>query len=120
MSGCCGCKALLYNAYRNSQLAEQFVVETSCGLYEPTKHFFTVDSKGKVKSYKSLIAVTNNSFTLPVSELDKRAFEQIDSIYKVWTGTNKRQIMFTKISGFREGDKIHMPLGIESITNPKK
>src|SRR5688572_14037628 len=57
ISGCCGCKALYYNVNNNRVLTEQFVVETACGLYEPTKHIFTTDGKGKVLSFKSFVAV---------------------------------------------------------------
>lgn len=30
MTGCCGCKAILYNVTRDKKLTEQFVMETNC------------------------------------------------------------------------------------------
>jgi hypothetical protein len=113
MTGCCGCKALYYNSIKSQSIAEQFVVETNCGLYEPTKHIFTTDAKGKVSSFKSYVAVTDSSFTLPVSDKDKAAFQKMDSIYQTWSSPTKRKIVITEIKGFKEGGKTHFPVGIE-------
>lgn len=120
MVGCCGCKSLYYNVYQGNLLTEQFVVETNCGLFEPTKHVFSTDAKYKVTSYKSFIAVTDNGFTVPLTELDKEAFRKLDSIYKTWTSVTPRQIVFTDIKGFMEGGKTHMPLGIKMSTRLRK
>jgi hypothetical protein len=113
MAGCCGCRAILYNVMRNGKIAEQFVVETNCSLYEPTKHLFTVDTKGRITSVRSLVAVTDSSFTLPATEIDKAAFLRLDSIYKGPESVNKRRIVFADITGFKEGGQIHMPLGVK-------
>ena len=109
MAGCCGCKAILYNVIRNNKIAEQFVMETNCGLYEPTKHLFTLDTKGRATHIKSFIAVTDGSFTLPLSEIDRRALITLDSIYADWKSVNKRQIVFADITGFKEGEKTLCP-----------
>ncbi|GAB2677716.1 hypothetical protein GCM10027036_34250 [Flavihumibacter cheonanensis] len=113
MSGCCGCKAILYNVIRDSRIIEQFVVETYCGIFNPTKHLFTLDRKGRVIKIKSFVAVTDSSFTLPTTDIDKKAFLKLDSIYKEWIGLNKRQIKFADITGFRENGQTHMPLGVK-------
>lgn len=113
MAGCCGCKAILYNVYRDKRLVEQFVVETSCGLYQPTKNIFSFDIKGNIVGYKSYVAVTDDSFTIASTELDQKAFVTLDSIYKDWTAVNKRQIVFSDIRGFKEGQQVHMPLGVK-------
>jgi hypothetical protein len=120
MAGCCGCQAILYNVIRDGKIAEQFVVETSCGLYEPTKHLFTVDTKGRITGMKSFVAVTDSSFTLPVTEIDKTAFLKLDSIFKYSGSVNKRQIVFADITGFKEGGLIHMPLGVKFAAASKK
>jgi hypothetical protein len=117
MAGCCGCKAIFYNVTRNNKIAEQFVVETNCGLYEPTKHLFTTDIKGEVTNIKSLIAVTDSSFTFPLTEIDKNALFKLDSIYTDWRSVNKRQIVFADITGYKQGEKTHMPLGVK-VTVP--
>lgn len=65
MVGCCGCKAILYNVFKNNSISEQFVTETNCGLYEPTEHLFTSDTKGRVTNIRSLVAVTDSSFSFP-------------------------------------------------------
>lgn len=101
MTGCCGCKAILYNVIRDTRIIEQFVVETKCVLYEPTKHLFTLDKKGRVLKMKSFVAVTDSSFTLPATDVDKKIFLRLDSIYKDWTSINKRQIKFADITGFK-------------------
>ena len=113
MTGCCGCKAILYNVIRDNRIIEQFVVETNCGLYKPTKHLFTLDKKGRIIKMKSLVAVTDSSFTVPTTDIDKRIFIRLDSIYKDWTSINKRQINFADITGFRENGQTHMPLGVK-------
>ena len=120
MAGCCGCKAILYNVLRSDKIVEQFVVETNCGLYVPTKHFFTLDKKGRVTSLKSLIAVTDSSFTLRLSEIDRSALIKLDSIYADWKSVNKRQIVFEAITGFKEAEKTHMPLGVKIIAASTK
>jgi hypothetical protein len=113
MAGCCGCKAILYNVTRDKKLAEQFVMETNCGLYEPSKHLFTFNTKGKLTDIKSLIAVTDNSFTYPLTDIDRKALIKLDSIYADWHSVNKRQIVFANIKGFKEGANTHMPLGVK-------
>ncbi len=113
MAGCCGCKAIFYNVTRDKKLTEQFVMETKCGLYEPTKHLFTFNTKGKLTDIKSLIVVTDNSFTFPLTEIDRKAFIKLDSIYADWQIVNKRQIVFANIKGFKEGENTHMPLGVK-------
>jgi hypothetical protein len=72
-----------------------------------------VDTEGNVSNVKSLVAVNDSSFTLSITETDRRAFIQLDSIYKDWRSVNKRPIVFSKIKGYREGEKTHMPLGIK-------
>ncbi len=96
------------------------MAETNCGLYEPTKHFFTLDTKGRVKNIKSLVAVTDSSFTFPLTEIDREALIKLDSIYANWQSVNKRQIVFAEITGFREGEKMHMPLGVKIETASAK
>ena len=113
MVGCCGCKALYYNVYRNRLVTEQFVVETACESYQPTKHFFKTDSKGNVVSVKSFVAVTDNSFSIPVTETDRNAFKKLDSIYGTWTNGRNRTIVFRDITGFKDGDKTHFPVGLK-------
>ena len=113
MEGCCGCKAILYNVIRDNKILEQFVVETNCSIYEPTKHLFTLDTKGRITSRKSFVAVTDSSFTLPASEIDKKALLKLDSIFQNWTSVNKRHIVFAKITGFKESGQTHMPLGLK-------
>lgn len=120
MAGCCGCKSILYNVIRDKKITEQFVLETNCGLYEPTKHLFTMDNKGRIISMKSFVAVTDSSFTLPATEIDKSAFLKLDSIYKDWRSVNKRQIVFADITGFKEGGQVHLPLGVKIATTSKK
>ena len=120
MAGCCGCKAILYNVLRSNKILEQFVVETNCGLYEPTKHFFTLDTKGRVTKIKSLLAVTDSSFTFPLTEIDKDALIKLDSIYANWQSVNKRQIVFSDITGFREGEKTGIPLGVKAVKTYSK
>lgn len=120
MAGCCGCKAILYNVIRDGKIAEQFVMETNCGLYEPTKHLFTADTKGRIISVKSFVAVTDSSFTLPATEVDKAAFLKLDSIYKDWKSVSKRRVVFADITGFREDGVIHMPLGVKITAASKK
>jgi hypothetical protein len=115
MTGCCGCKAILYNVIRDTRIIEQFVVETKCVLYEPTKHLFTLDKKGRVLKMKSFVAVTDSSFTLPATDVDKKIFLRLDSIYKDWTSINKRQIKFADITGFKENGQTHMPLGVKIV-----
>lgn len=115
MAGCCGCKAILYNVMKDNKILEQFVVETNCGLYEPTKHLFTLDTKGRITSRKSFVAVTDSSFTVPATDIDKKAFLKLDSIYQDWTSVNKRHIVFANITGFKEGRQTHMPLGLKMV-----
>jgi hypothetical protein len=120
MTGCCGCKAMLYNVIRDNRIIEQFVVETKCVLYEPTKHLFTLDKKGRVLKMKSFVAVTDSSFTLPATDVDKKIFLKLDSIYKDWTSINKRQIKFADITGFKEYGQTHMPLGVKIVKGSTK
>lgn len=120
MAGCCGCKALFYNVYKNSLLSEQVVAEVRCGLFQPTKHVFTTNLKGKVIAYKSFVAVTDSSFTLPVTELDKAAFAHLDSLNRDWAKATPGVIVFSAIKGFKEGGKPHMPLNITLSKNLTK
>jgi hypothetical protein len=113
MAGCCGCKAILYNIIRSNKISEQFVTETHCVLYEPTKHLFTLDTKGRVTNIKSLVAVTDSSFTYPLTEIDREALIKLDSIYLNWQSVNKGQMVFADVTGFREGEKTHMPLDVK-------
>ncbi|MFD2528042.1 hypothetical protein ACFSQD_19630 [Flavihumibacter stibioxidans] len=113
LTGCCGCNAILYNVIRDNRIIEQFVVETKCVLFEPTKHLFTLDKKGRVLKMKSFVAVTDSSFTLPATDVDKKIFLRLDSIYKDWTSINKRQIKFADLTGFKENGQTHMPLGVK-------
>ena len=120
VAGCCGCKAILYNVYRDKKLTEQFVVETSCGQYQPTKNIFTTDAKGNIVGFKSFVAVTDETFTIASTELDQNVFVALDSIYKNWTAANKRQIVFRNIKGFKEGHQAHMPLDVKIKSNRSK
>jgi hypothetical protein len=113
MVDCCGCKALLVNFTHNKALVEQFVVETGCGLYAPTKHYFRTNSKGKIVESRSFVAVTDESFTIAANEVDKDVFRQLDSIYSGWQSGRKRKIVFAEIRGFKEGSNIHTPLGVK-------
>lgn len=120
MAGCCGCKTIFYNVFRSNKHLEQFVMETNCGLYEPTKHLFTLDTKGRVIKIRSLLAVTDSSFTFSLTEIDKDALIRLDSIYANWQSVNKRQIVFADITGFREGEKTHIPLGVKAVKASSK
>jgi hypothetical protein len=111
MAGCCGCKALYFNSYKRGLITEQFVVETSFGIFEPTKHIFTTKG-GKVDSFNSFVAVIDSSYTLPVSGQDKVIFQKLDSVYQTWSYP-KRAIVFTKITGFKKAERTHFPVGIK-------
>jgi len=113
LSGCCGCKAYYYNFYENKKITEQFVVETNCGLYEPTKHIFKTDKNGHILSYQSYTAVTNDSFTIAVTSNEKFIFKNLDSIYQTNNEYHHREINFSKITGFKMGGAVHFPLGIK-------
>jgi hypothetical protein len=112
MSGCCGCEALYYNAYRDNILTEQFVVELRCELYKPTKHIFTYDKKGRVSSHKTFVAVFDSSYQYKLTDIDKSAFSKLDSIYATWSGPILRQIKFKQITGFKEDIGTHFPVEI--------
>jgi hypothetical protein len=79
-----------------------------------------VDTKGGITSMKSFVAVTDSSFTLPATDIDKMAFLKLDSIYKDWRSVNKRQLIFADITGFKEGGLIHMPLGVKIPSTSRK
>ena len=113
MLGCCGCEALYFNAYRDNILTDQFVVELKCGLYKPTKHIFTYDTKGRVSSYKTFVAVFDSSYQYKLTDIDESAFSKLDSIYATWTGPALRQIKFKEITGFKEDIGAHMAVEIK-------
>jgi hypothetical protein len=120
MVGCCGCKALLVNFTNNKALVEQFVVETGCGLYAPTKQYFTTSTKGKIVESRSFVAVMDESFTIAANEVDKVVLRQLDSIYSGWQSGRKRGIVFAEIRGFKEGSRIHSPLGVKVKSSSKE
>ena len=113
MAGCCGCKAFYYNIYQNKILIEQFVVEIECKSCEPTMHIFNRNNKGKLTGINSYVAVTDDNYTIPLNEWDKRAFKIMDSIYSTWNSPTKREITFGAIKGFKEGAFTHFTIGIK-------
>ncbi|HYG15375.1 MAG TPA: hypothetical protein VEC12_06435 [Bacteroidia bacterium] len=101
-AGCCGCRAYYYNVYEGKRWTEQFVVETFCGIDNPTKHYLIYDSSGKHVGTESYIVVFDSSFIIPASDLDRMLFTKLDAIYKSWNDNSKRDVDFTKIKGFKK------------------
>ena len=120
ISGCCGCRALYYNVYQDKLLIEQFVVETDCELYVPTKHFFKYNTRHEVINYQSYVAVTDTSYQILATQTDKEAFSKLDSIYNTWKRSGSRKITFGEITGFKNGPKTHFPFNIKQPKNSKK
>ena len=110
---CCGCKIVIANQFIGKFIKEQFVFETKCGLFNPTKHYFETDVKGNVTSIVSYVITTDNDYEIPTSDTDKKIFIVLDSIYQSNRSANKREISYLEIKGFKKGEKVHFPVDIQ-------
>ncbi|HEX2534508.1 MAG TPA: hypothetical protein VHK69_12270 [Chitinophagaceae bacterium] len=114
MVSCCGCRSLYGNRYAGNRIEAQYVAEISCGLYSLTRHRFRTDAKGRVTGFQSWVAVTDSSFTVPVTESERQLFLRLDSVYRNWPlSGQKRPLDFAAVSGFREGPGTHFPVGVQ-------
>jgi hypothetical protein len=106
VSGCCGCRGIIINVLKNvpeahrSLLQSQFLIESFCGM-PPTKHIFKYDANLELVETEQLIGVTDSSFTIPVTEIDRLALQKADSFMAVDKneGFKLRSI---KITGYRK------------------
>lgn len=71
VSGCCGCKAYYYNVYEGKKRTEQFIIESFCGGWQPTKYIFKYGSDGELVNKYLYIAVYDSSYTIPLSASDR-------------------------------------------------
>lgn len=99
-SGCCGCMAYYYNVYEGKRLTEQFIVETFCNGWVPTKLFFIYNEKGKIIETKTYVAVYDSSFSIPLSASDKLILPKLDDYYKAHKRAGDIEINVLNIKGF--------------------
>ena len=105
-AGCCGCIAMYYDLYLNDRISEQFVIETNCNLYMPTKHVFNTDSKGKITTVSSYVAVMDETFEVPVTKSDLLTLGKLDSVYRLQPYRGDT-IYLSEITGFKKYSKYH-------------
>ncbi len=101
-SGCCGCMAYYYNVYEGKRLTEQFIVESFCGGWEPTKYFLDYDSSGKLENTNCYLAVYDSTFTIPLSAADKLILPKLNDYYKAHKHVGDIEIDVLKITGFKK------------------
>ena len=98
-----GCRLLYFNIYDKNILVEQVCVEFICSLFQPTKFVFQHDQKGNIISYRKLVGVFDSTYTFQTTEVDKIAFEKLDSISSI---LRNRKINVKEIKGFVETKKV--------------
>ncbi|MDB5203794.1 MAG: hypothetical protein JWQ27_3203 [Ferruginibacter sp.] len=100
--GCCGCAGILVNTFRLDELQSQLYVESneSCP-YNWTKLNFYYSSNGTLTRTDTLIAVSDNTFTYPITRTDKIALEKAYSFIFKQT-VNYYRIRKIDITGYRD------------------
>jgi hypothetical protein len=78
--GCCGCTAFYYNIFENRMHESQFVWEVNCGFGQPTKFIFKNDEKGNRIATDTCIFVTDTTYEILLTELEKKLFLKLDSM----------------------------------------
>lgn len=102
MRGCCGCYAYYVNTTKEQQLKEQFIAELNCDMNSTTKYFFENNALGEPIIKDSLVAVTDDSFTIPISQEEVKIFQQLDSIYNQDDRyESSKEMKFSAFKGYR-------------------
>lgn len=101
-SGCCGCLAYYYNVYEGKKRTEQFIIESVCGGWQPTKYFFEYGSNGKLSNTYRYIAVYDSTYTVPLSASDRLILPKLDAYYKEHKREGDIEIDVLNIKGFKK------------------
>jgi len=80
LDGCCGCSGVLVNTFQADKLQSQLFIESNegCPFYK-TKYNFYYSSTGSLIRVDTLIAVTDSSFTYPLTNIDNITLAKVDS-----------------------------------------
>lgn len=100
--GCCGCSGILVNSFRNDKIESQLFVESNDGCpFNSTKFNFHYSRNGNLIKVDTLIAVIDDSFQYPITDIDKIALIKIDSFIAVQNSTTY-PIRKIDIKGYRD------------------
>lgn len=100
---CCGCSATYYNVYENKRLAQQVIYNYNCPGGNPTKFVFNYN-KGKIINAERYVAVVDESYTEPLSELERQIIASLMAV------DTSKTLLFTQVKGYRKAnhnDKVH-------------
>jgi hypothetical protein len=101
IAGCCGCESVYYNLTLRKKIKEQLIYEYACHTGLPTKFIFKYDSNANLVSLDTLLAVTDNTYTYAITNLERQVVNKMDSIAKQRPAYSQNGLLLKNITGFR-------------------
>lgn len=101
IAGCCGCESVYYNLISHKIIREQ-LYEYACHNGQPTKFVFNYDSNSRLVSLDTLLAVSDDSFTHPLTNFEISVLNQMDSIANMRPEYSRNTWFLRDVTGFRK------------------
>ena len=101
IAGCCGCESVYSSIVNRRKIQEQLVYEYACRNGLPTKFVFHYDSNDNLFSFDTLVAVTDDTYSFPLTPLERQIVAKMDSIGMLRQEYAKNVLQLKNIRGFR-------------------